>query len=322
MVATVQSASAGTIRQPSGYFVMQPLHGNRSPLSNSVVGSPKLVGVHLRDKWSLVEPSQGNNSFTWFDEQIARAKQLGKQVTLGIYAGTNSPSWLAAPQVSGVPLPWSSTVVSAFNAMIGRLGAHFQNEPVIAAVHMSSPATNHSMEMYYPDGLRSVAGYSDAKVIGVWESAIDAYSLAFPNNALVLDEAMVPDSRGYVTKTVANYARQVLGERLNVITCNLKASTNIQAPHMRELAALHAAGVRIGFEMVGPSIDRNRFGGSFAEALVIGRNAGAAWYQIYQQDIPNLPTYRIARLSAVTEPQTTTVLGIALTISGFIRRRR
>ena len=311
------ACSAGTI-QPLGYFVMQPLHGNNPPLADSVLASPALAGVHLRDKWSLVEPTRTANSFTWLDGQLARARALNKKATLGIYAGTNSPAWLGVRKISGAPVPWDAGVVSSFTAMVADLGDHYRDNPTIAAVHMSSPATYESMEMHLAGGVYTASGYSDAKIIDVWRRSIDAYAAAFPSTALVLDLAMVPDSRGAVTFAVLDYAQATLGDRLNVIHCSLKASTNTNAPHHQAVLGAHAEGTRIGFEMVGPSNDA-RFGGTFSQAIAIGSAAGASWYQIYQYDVSKIAT---PSTRATPEPSSFAHLVIALVIAAHWRHTR
>lgn len=271
---------ASTILAAAPMFVMQPLHGNNPELSNKVISKASLAGMHVRDKWSLVEPQRDGYSFVWLDQQIARAASFNKQVTLGIYAGTNSPSWLHVRKASGIPLPWDHRTVTAFTDMVKVLGARYNSNPSIYAVHMSSPATYESMEMHLPSSLEG-----DSRVFGVWKAAIDAYNQAFPSKQLVLDIAMIPDSRGATTKAVDEYARSVLGNRFTAIHCSLKANTNVNAPHHREILRLHQEGVTIGFEMACPSTDSVRFGGTFDQAISIGNAAGAAWYQVYQADV-------------------------------------
>jgi hypothetical protein len=287
IVASTTVLAVADVRQPNGFYVMQGLH--QTNVSDDVFSSPNLSGIHLRDAWQLLEPAPDNYSFTWLDGQIARAKSLGKQATLGIYTGTNSPAWLNVPLVNGVPIPWDPAVTSAHDEMVAELGAHYRDETDIAAVHISAPPTNQSLEMYFPDGLQSLPDYSDTKIITSWDAAIDAYSVAFPNNALVLDVAMVPDASGAITNAVIDYARQILGDRANFIHCSLKATTNPAAPVHQTIVNLSQEGARIGFEMVSPSTDVNRFGGPFTDALATGRAAGAAWYQIYQADVPSIP---------------------------------
>jgi hypothetical protein len=280
-------SAALAAEQPSGFYLMQGLH--QQNVRDDVLASPEISGIHLRDQWSLLEPDALTNSFDWLDSQVDRATALGKNVSLGIYAGISSPTWLNVPLYNSVPLPWDPTVLAAHNAMVADLGAHFSDENAITAVHISSPATTRSLEMFLPEGLITVPGYSDQKIIDVWKSSIDAYAEAFPNKTLVLDVAMAPDARGAITDAVMDYAATTLGDRINFIHCSLKATTSPTAPHHQRVVAERLAGASIGFEMVGLSSDTLRFGGSFADALAIGQAAGASWYQIYQSDIPNIP---------------------------------
>jgi hypothetical protein len=279
--------AAADIRQPHGFYLMESLH--TQSIIASVLNTPQIAGIHLRDAWSLVEPSPGTFSFTWLDGQLARAKAAGKQVTLGIYTGKHSPSWLGVPLIGGVPTPWDPRVIAANDDMIAALGKKYANDPSVVAVHMSAPATDASMEMHYPAGLTNAKGYSDTAVIQSWDNSIDAYSLAFPNTALVLDLAMVPDARGAVTSAVVAYAESRLGARANFIHNSLHATTSPNYGPQALVTALGKQGYNIGFEMISPSTQTARFGGPFSAALAIGKSAGADWYQIYQPDQKNIP---------------------------------
>jgi hypothetical protein len=287
LLLTSALPATAEVRQPRDFFVMQAVHN--ANVSNDVLASPKLQGIHLRDEWKLIEPTPGSYDFDWLDGQIDRAKGLGKQITLGVYTGNNSPTWLDASRVDNVPIPWDPDVTVAHNQMVAELGERYRGETAIAAVHISGPATDHSLEMHYPNGLTNVPGYSDARIVDTWKAAIDAYAGAFPFSALVLDVAMVSDEVGAVTLPVIEYARQVLGARANFIHNSLKASTDVNAAHHATIVSLGDDGARIGFEMVGPSTDEDRFGGPFSDALELGEEAGAAWYQIYAPDVQLIP---------------------------------
>ena len=289
LLLSVPLAHAAPWREPNGFYVMQAVHNQN--INNSTLQSPALEGIHIRDEWQLLEPTRNTWDFNFYDTQIARAKDFGKKVTLGLYAGNNSPSWLGAPLDSGCPLPWSPGVEDRFLEAVNALGSRYNEETAITAVHISSVVTADSMEMFYPQGLKNRSDYTDDKVVAIWSRAIDAFADAFPDNTLVLDISMVPDSNGSVTYRVMNYARTRLWDRVNFIMCSLKASTDPQAPHYLAVKNAHQAddSVRIGFEMVGPSTDSVRFGGPFTTALALGQKTGATWYQIYQADISKIP---------------------------------
>src|SRR5215213_7949318 len=163
------SFAAGTasaqVAQPTGYYCMTAVHS--ANIHDQVLASAKLAGFHIRDKWAYVEPTSSTEDWRYLDSQIVRAKRLGKRVTLGIYCGVNSPYWiktdLGLPQVQyigGAPTPWDTRVMAAHRSMVRALGQHYSGESTIVAVHISSPATNQSLEMHYPNGLTSSKSYS------------------------------------------------------------------------------------------------------------------------------------------------------------------
>lgn len=251
------------ITVPSGDYVMQGVH--KRNVKDAIILAPSLTGAHVRDSWEQIEPKPGVYDWQYLDTQFSRVASLHKHVTLGVYSGVrNDPSF--ASQLE-------------FNNTVAALGARYSSSPILDAIHMAAPfVTDNSMEMYLPSGIN----LSTTQIYSTWTSSIDSYNKAFPNNTLVLDLAILP---GGLTQKVDEYARSVLGARFEAIVCNLKASTNPQAKHILELERLRAEGVRIGFEMVGPSSDSSRFGGPFAAAVRLGNLLGGSWYQIYQADV-------------------------------------
>jgi hypothetical protein len=301
LAALPGTLTAGTITMPYGMYVMQAVHNQNVP--DKTLSDSRLAGFHLRDSWNLFEPKLGVFDYTFYDSQLARAARLNKFVTLGLYAGEQShPKWGNSPD--------------AFVQAVAALGKRYANNPWLTAVHFSAPqVTDGSMEMYEPASWHG----TDQQAIAIWERSISAYAAAFPNVALVLDLAMAPNAKGAVTKAVDEWARQVLGPRFEAIICNLKADTSLTAKHVQELERLHAEGVRVGGEMVSPSSDTSRFGGSFRTALSLGNSLGCQWYQIYQSDVQYLP--RLVVAGGVPEPETGLWL-IALAAAMLTRKRR
>lgn len=297
-ILTLPSLHAASL--PTSFYVMQ---GNgKTNVSDAVINSPKLTGFHLREGWDLLQPTRGSINYSYFDSQLARAKRLNKHVTLGVYAGVlNDPSW--------------GNSITDFTSLITALGARYNSNPLIDAVHMAAPqVTNNSMEMYLPPN----SHFTDSQIVSLWKASINAYATAFPDKTLVLDLAMVPDSRGRDTQQIDEYARQILGSNFEAIICNLKAGTSLTAPAVRELQRLHNEGVRIGGEMVSNSSEA-RFGGSFQTALNKGAQIGMEWYQVYQQDVGKLPATFASE--ATPEPATGQIAIAGFIIAAAWRRR-
>jgi hypothetical protein len=274
-------SQAAKISMPYGDYVMEAV--DRQNVTDNILRDYRISGLHVRSRWS-------DGNFTFLTQQIQRVAAAGKHYTLGVYAGTASnPSWVSDSK------PWLYT--AQWTQYVASLGQKFGNDPNLDAVHMAAPVTADSMEMYLPSNL---ASHTNQDIITSWERSIDAYGSAFPTKTLVLDLAMVPDSKGAITKAVDEYARATLGARFEAIVCNLKASTSKAAPHILELERLRSEGVRIGFEMIGPSSDTSRFGGSFVQGLNLGKSLGGEWFQIYQSDVQYLPKLQVGR--ATPEP--------------------
>ena len=276
---------------PGGFYVMQPLRGNNPPLTDKVVSSPQLAGVHVRDKWQLVEPKKGQYDFTWLSDQLNRAARLGKKVTLGIYAGTATDP--------------ATNDIASFTQMVGSLGKTFGGNTAVAAVHISAPqVTNESMEMYLPSSWKG----GDAAAISIWKQSIDAFAKAFPSTPLVLDIAMA-GKNGAITKAVDDYAWATLGaSRISYIVCNLKDTTNTSADHIQELVRMRDKGAHIGFEFVGPS-GNSRFR-NFAKGLSIGQSLGGDFFQLYQGDIGKIPATAALYASGTPEPSSFAFIAI------------
>jgi len=278
---------------PTGLYVMQAVHSQN--VKDSVILSPSLTGFHVRDEWDLFEPRKGVFDYTFYDTQLSRAARLNKQVTIGLYSGaSNDPNWGNSPD--------------EFAKAVAALGTRYGSNPRIDAVHLSAPlVTDHSQEMYLPSSWHGTT----QQAIDIWDQSIDEFNQAFPTKTLVLDLALVPDQRGAITKAVDEYARAILGSRFSAIVCNLKAGTDINAKHIVELERLRSEGVTVGAEMVGPSSDTARFGGSFSKAMSIGNSLGCQWYQIYQVDVTKSTGLRVA---SVPEPPPICLLVLALLV--------
>jgi hypothetical protein len=86
------SAESANAHQPTGYYCVTSLHS--ANVDDQTLASPKLAGFHVRDTWAYVEPTSSTQDWRYLDGQIVHAKRLGKEVTLGVYCGVNSPRWI------------------------------------------------------------------------------------------------------------------------------------------------------------------------------------------------------------------------------------
>jgi hypothetical protein len=296
--AEPEGASEHSLRQPTGFFVMQQV--DRQNVSDAKLASPKLTGIVIRQRWSAVEPTANSYDWKFIDEQVARAKRFGKKYILAIYTGDNDPTWLNVPLYLGAPYPWDTTMLAAHGKMVEQLGKRFALDHDLVGVEIGGPtrAPSGSLEMHLATGLTYQRGYSEAAMIAAWKHCIDQYAAAFPQCALISDGGVAPGGRkATITQAVLDYLLAKCGDRANFSHCALKANTPEDALHHAITVNMGKRGGRIGFEMIGPSVGGangengavRRFGGDFRQALQIAERAHAKWLKIYQGDERNLP---------------------------------
>ena len=142
---------------------------------------------------------------------------------------------------------------------------------------------------HLPDSLIDGDPEAINKVFEAWGSAIDAFNAAFPDTALALNVSNPFNGGDGLARCVSEYAIDALGERATLQNNSLHAQTSFNFRVVQLLADRHDEGVRVGFQMLCASRNHGRFKGPFADALAIGDQVGATYFEIYQSDVKHLP---------------------------------
>lgn len=281
------------VRQPSGYFVMQEVGAQN--VKDDKLASPVFSGIVIRQRWSAMNPAPNVYNWTFLDQQISRAKRLGKRYILAIYTGNNAPQWLGVPLYKTAPLPWDESMLNAHGRMVAALGQRYGGDWSLAGVELGGPTRgpSGSLEMHLADGLVRHAGYSPERVALAWIRCIDQYGAAFRNCALISDGGVAPGGRdASITQAAFDHLARSYPMQANFSHCALKANTLESSPHHAIVVNMARRGHAVGFEMVGPSVAGvdgqngpvSRFGGTFDQAIAIANRSGARWLKIYQGD--------------------------------------
>jgi hypothetical protein len=289
------------------------LSNSTRPLPAWVHTHADLTGVSLRAGWRQLQPEEDEFQPV-FDQEIARAHEAGKQVSLSVDPGDDTPEWVytagAHPfvfqednpfrrqhgQTVQVPVPWDAVFLQKWTAFIQALGTQYAGNETVVLVHMVG-ATRSGGEMHLPRSKEARAawarlGYTPDKLVAAWKPIIDAYATAFPTQALALDVAIPITDDGAADRIVA-YAFEKLGGRLHVQHNALSART-VPTWKVQRLVRAYQGKATIGFQLLCPVTPRGRFndegrrfGGPLAEAFRIGQEAGASYYEIYPIDLDN-----------------------------------
>lgn len=287
------SEARAQVRQPAGYFVLQEV-GSQN-VKDDKLASPVFSGIVIRQRWSAMNPAANVYNWTFLDQQVARARRLGKRYILAIYTGNNAPQWLGVPIFKTAPLPWDEKMLSAHGRMVAALGQRYGGDANLVGVELGGPTRgpSGSLEMHLADGLVQYPGYSPERVALAWIRCIDQYGAAFRNCALISDGGVAPGGRNAsITQAVFDHLARSYPMQANFSHCSLKANTQESSVHHAIVVNMARRGHAIGFEMVGPSVAGvdgengpvSRFGGTFDHAIAIANRAGARWLKIYQGD--------------------------------------
>lgn len=296
--------------QPRGLFVLNDDSGKAPrPLPDSVYQDRLVDGVSLRAGWMQLEPAEGK--ITWpFDQEIERAKKANKRVFLRAYTGAVMrpvPAWVyeaGAKQFDYVggertgahPIPWDPTHNAKWKNLVREMGRRYSQDKAVVLVQMAGlDITGGEMHLTRTDKdieAWKQAGYSKQKLVGAWESVIDAYADAFPTTYLALDVSKAILNDGAVDAVQA-YAKKRLGGRLCIQHNALSAKT-VEDKHPNDWVRSYKGKAIIGFQQLCPKTPRGafndegrRFGGNLDRALQIGLDAGMTYLEVYPPDVGN-----------------------------------
>jgi enterochelin esterase-like enzyme len=242
-------ADAGSVEVPAGIYALSPA---RQPVPEAVLSHPAAVGVVLRGEWADVEPSEGHYDWRHFDEQMKRVAQAGKAASLVITSGGRAvPDWLSPRlgerlrftdtvrfhQSHGheieIPVFWDPALVEHKKRLIAALGERFADRPELRLVSVQC-ANATTDDWNIPGGEKAVAawrhlGFSEARLLEVCKSLIDATAQAFPAQALRMALGRVPpglsSDADAVARELIRYASTRYPGRFYAQRHNLSART-------------------------------------------------------------------------------------------------
>jgi hypothetical protein len=169
------------------------------PVHSAILTNPLVAGVTIRGRWQDVEPSEGVYDWSYFDQQIARVGNAGKQILLRITSGgQNTPQWVfdagvqtfsfvngGSGEMVTIPVFWDPIFLQKKKNFTAAMGEHFAANPNIVLVS-SSCANATTDDWVVPSTKTDIAnwqavGYTSAKLIEACKDIIDATIAAFPH---------------------------------------------------------------------------------------------------------------------------------------------
>lgn len=319
-------ANAGTIRAPSGYYLLTGV--NQKNVNSSDLANPVLAGLSIRFSWAAAEPAAGVFNWSYVDTEIALAKQAGKPYMLRPLSGIDAPTWLYSEGVQSttsntgamMPIPWDATMLSEWDKFIAALGARYSADSSLIMAHLGGPTAN-SADMQLPSSLLTQYPNAISLTYAAWQNVINAYKAAFPSNSISLNMANAFNAHDGLLQSVSSYAETDLGSRAALQNNSLQATTSLSFAPVTIISAFSTTGGEAGFQIL---YDPKMTSTQFATAIGIGKQAGAKYYEIYKYDVPYLGSAGAgaANLVVVPEPTTISLALSAMSVAGLWCWRR
>jgi glycosyl hydrolase family 42 (putative beta-galactosidase) len=208
---------AGLPTMPGGVYAL--IKGN-APTGRSVLSNPDVDGISLRTGWKEVEPSEDSYNWSYFDAEIAKAKNAGKKVLIRVAdGGANIPAWaMAASNAAGEPtfsfkisdpyasqtgvitqpVFWAPTLLANKAKLMAAFGARYNANPTVAIVTCQF-AGARSDDWGVPhgtvvDGIPPIdstetsrwlaAGWTTAKMVNAGNQVVANAMAAFPDKPI------------------------------------------------------------------------------------------------------------------------------------------
>lgn len=268
-----------TAKGPFGYFALQPGSEDVRPansgrrISEAELRLAKVAGltIRFRPQWVSVN---GRWDWSFVDSCVQRCERTGDRFTLLLMGGGQNPT--------------SEQSLIFYEQAAQQLAARYENHPLCAGPHItgcSNPGTSEELHWDRP---------MPAAVIAANKRLIDAWCSAFDKHICLL---AVSGKDPAAMRQLIDYAQAKHPGRVLIKHNSLKQSTLLSASHNQLIVYAGKKGMPVGFEMVGPAGDVQRFGpGGIMAGVNKGkellRSAGLdpekAYYAIYGPDLGGL----------------------------------
>lgn len=268
-----------TARKPFGYFALQPGSEDVRPansgrrISEADLRRPLVAGltIRFRPQWISVN---GRWDFSFVDSCVQRCERTGDAFTLLLMGGGSNPT--------------SESNISFYEQAAKQLAERYERHPLCAGTHItgcSNPGTSEELHWDRP---------MPAAAIAANKRLIDAWCNSFDKHVCLL---AVSGKDAAAMRQLIDYAQAKHPGRVLIKHNSLKQSTSLSAAHNQLIVYAGKKGMPVGFEMVGPAGDAQRFGpGGIMAGVNKGkellRGAGLdpekAYYAIYPPDLGGL----------------------------------
>jgi hypothetical protein len=252
---------------PRGVFALMPAGVSTT---SSVLSNPDVDGISLRIGWTHVNPSEGVYDWSYFDGEIAKARNAGKKVLIRVLdGGLSVPDWVRSASAAAgeptfsfressayqggdivtMPVFWAPTLVAKKVKLLTAFGARYNANPTVAIVtcQFAGARTDDwnvphgdTVDEIAPSGSTETsrwlaAGWTSAKMINAGNQVVASAMAAFPDKPIGMaigrtSTKLDPQGVDYVALSVINTARTRWGNRMVATHNNISEKAPVPPP--------------------------------------------------------------------------------------------
>ena len=271
---------------PSGVFALMKAG---APTGSSILNNPDVDGISLRRGWNWVNPSENVYDWSYFDTEIAKARNAGKKVLIRVGDGGKSvPDWVRAASLAAgeptfsfyetaaqggavitEPVFWAPTLLAKKTKLMAAFGARYNSDPAVAIVTCQFAGARND-DWSVPsgttvDGIAPVgstetsrwlaAGWTTAKMVNAGNQVVAGAMAAFPSKPVGLaigdtSTALTPEGKNYIAVTVINTARALFGDRMVATHNNMSEKPPVPPPPPGYWGTLYNLRPAVGGQML------------------------------------------------------------------------
>lgn len=207
--AAVSCGAQPLSRSPKGFYLTTGVIRSPAQLpSAQSIASPATQGVFVRVQWSSLEPERGRFDWRLIDPIVKQAVAANKKISIGLFAASRSPEWLASAGVQTasfktkergctaitLPIPWDAKYIDAYLAAMGAIKDRLKLLGALDRVTIVkvSGIARSTLEMRLPVASRcgdnlplwQSLGYRPSKLIGAWSQMAAGLDTLYPGRLL------------------------------------------------------------------------------------------------------------------------------------------
>ena len=259
-------------------------------LTRGISNVQPVDGLHYRAGWSQHEASEGVYNWTSISNAVSAASAAGEKISISLTPGTHTPIWVynaGAASYSTIgpggfaakyPLPWDTVYQAKFATFIQQFKVRFGARTFH---HITLTGINaFTEEVLIPAG-NALPGYSNTLIESAWNWCLKLWAGHFPCLLVGMHGRSflpAPDD----TVNLIQIAQSMLGSQYVMQNNGVNNIRSSWWPYIDTYLGSTSPSPALGLQ------EGSAIGFDAVPCLTLAQQAGAAWLEVYPNDLQYL----------------------------------